>query len=494
MNEKRILICEFHEETNTFNPIVNDLEYFNAGDVFEGERIFQKRISARTDIQGAVNAIAEAGGEVIPTIFLRSGSGGRVSDTALALVKERVKYYIDTVGEFDGVYVGLHGATCTESCDDACGDLLEFLRKLIGNKPMTASCDLHAKITEQMLENVDFICGYQTYPHVDQYETGYRAAKLCMEMLAGRKMYCAACHIPMLVPPAGYTTAQEPFKDVMDSAFGMLDSGELIDFSIFCVQPWLDVKNIASTVITVAENAETAKQKAEMLAKKLFEIRDGMWPEMLSVNEIIDRAEANTTGKVVILSDPADSHNGGCVGDSSVVAMTLQTRGSKLKTAMFIRDEQATAQAFQMGTGATGEFSVGATLTPGMPGPFRAVGTVERLYENDIETGAYPEFGRCAVVAFDNIRVIICENGSSSHFPDMYRAFGIEPAECQLLVVKANTSFRAHYAPLTDLIYVADTPGAGASNLRQLKWGNLPKGLYPFDLPENYTIKEAKLW
>lgn len=274
----------------------------------------------------------------------------------------------------------------------------------------------------------------------------------------------------------------------------MLDKGELIDFSIFCVQPWLDVKTIASTVITVAEDGETAKKNAEILAKQLFEIRDDMWPELLKVDQIIDYAEANTTGKVVILSDPADSHNGGCVGDSPVVAMALQARGSKLKTAMFIRDKQAVAQAFQMGEDATGEFSVGATLTPGMPGPFRAVGTVERLYENDIENGVYPEYGRCAVVAFDNISIVICENGSSSQFPEMYRAFGIEPAECQMLVVKANTSFRAHYASLTDLIYVADAPGAGASNLMQLKWENLPKGLYPFDLPENYKLNEAKLW
>jgi hypothetical protein len=41
---------------------------------------------------------------------------------------------------------------------------------------------------------------------------------------------------------------------------------------------------------------------------------------------------------------------------------------------------------------------------------------------------------------------------------------------------------------------VADTPGAGASNLRQLTWKNLPKGMYPFDKMEVYTPTEASLW
>ena len=30
-------------------------------------------------------------------------------------------------------------------------------------------------------------------------------------------------------------------------------------------------------------------------------------------------------------------------------------------------------------------------------------------------------------------------------------------------------------------ICYADTPGAGASNLKQFKWKNLPEGIYPFD-------------
>ena len=155
---KRILICKFHQETNTFNPVVNGKERFNAGDEFEGERIFAKQLAEKSTICGAVTAITEAGGEVIPTIFMHSGSGGRVADAALEHFCNRLRYYLETE-EFDGVYIELHGATCTESCDDACGEILAMIRSVIGKKPLTASCGLHAQIPQKMLGNADAISG-----------------------------------------------------------------------------------------------------------------------------------------------------------------------------------------------------------------------------------------------------------------------------------------------------------------------------------------------
>ena len=77
--------------------------------------------------------------------------------------------------------------------------------------------------------------------------------------------------------------------------------------------------------------------------------------------------------------------------------------------------------------------------------------------------------------------------------PQLFRHFGIEPTLYDLVVVKANTSFRAPYSTFTDLIYYADTPGAGASNLRQLHWEHLPKHFYPFDLPDDYRPARASL-
>ena len=492
--KKRILICEFHQETNTFNPIINGVERFNAGDVFEGQAWFEKLLMEKRAVAGATEAFLEAGMEVIPSVFMHSGSGGRVADKAMEIMCSRLAHYVKTVGAFDGVYAALHGATCTESSNDSCGDLLAFIRSLVGDKPIAVSCDMHAKITPKMMDNANIICGYQTYPHIDFYGVGRRAAKLLADMLNGEKLYNAVCQIPMLVPPAGYTTTAGAYGRLMDKALAMIEDGTLLDASIFPVQPWLDIASIASTVLTVAKDPETAKEKAYLLAQELFEIREEMWPDMKSVDEIIDVAEKNETDMPVVLADSADSPNGGCVGDSPMVAMRLQERGSNLKAAMFIRDAAAVKQAFALGEGATAEFSVGAGLTPGVPGPFKGKGTVLALHENDIKTGKHPVVGKAATVRFGNIYIVLGENGFSSPHPGMFDDFGIEALSCRLLVVKANTSFRYHYGKISDYLYVADTPGAGASNLRAMQWKNLPKNLYPFDLPQDYKVEEAKLW
>jgi len=102
--KKRILICKFHQETNTFSPIVNAITRFNNGDVFEGERIYNKQLTQKSTIAGAVDAIQAAGIEVIPTVFMHSGSGGRVADEALTHFCNRLQHYLKTE-MYDGVYI-----------------------------------------------------------------------------------------------------------------------------------------------------------------------------------------------------------------------------------------------------------------------------------------------------------------------------------------------------------------------------------------------------
>ena len=79
-------------------------------------------------------------------------------------------------------------------------------------------------------------------------------------------------------------------------------------------------------------------------------------------------------------------------------------------------------------------------------------------------------------------------------YPQLLRHFGIEPEFYDLVVVKANTSFKVPYSAFADEFYYADTPGAGASNLCYFKWKNLPKKFYPFDLPDDYIPEPSRVW
>ena len=496
--QKRVLLFSFHEESNTFNPLILPTdEFLRTARCGEGEPLYNYSRTRRTMLGGMIRAIEESGAQVVTAFSIHASSGARVNDGVLKHVFGKLKHYVETSGPIDAVCAALHGATCAETEDDACGALMEYLRRLVGNEiPIAAGFDLHANITPKILENTDFVCGYQTYPHIDQYGTGYRAASLLMRRLRGGKVFLAAARVPIMVPPSGYTTLEEPFKGVIDSGKALTENGTLLDFTVFNVQAWLDIPVIASTAVAVAEDPETAKREADRLAEKLFENRDAYWPDLMSIDEIIDIAEAPDTKKPVILVDAADSPNGGAVGDSPAAALRILERGSKIRAGMFVKDPEAVRQAFSLGVGGRAVFSVGSAFTPGLPAPLKAEGTVRSLHDGILPTGrdSFSDIGRTAVVSSGSVDIVLCERPTASGSPQILRHFGIEPAFYDLIVVKANTSFRGPYSQFKDSFFFADTPGAGAANLKRFVWKNLPKNFYPFDLPEDFQLEPARIW
>ena len=499
-HSKKVIICDFHQETNTFNPLPFTLEMFKAQRYGEGREAYDISKSLPCAFHGMIDAVEEKGYEVVPGIMLYGGSGGRVSDDVFTLAKDGIKQTITECGEFDAVFCSLHGATCTESVDDACGEFLQYVRALVGkDKVIAASFDLHANITDRILRYADVVCGYQSYPHVDFYETGYRAGSLGMRKLLGEEICQAATIMPVMAPPSGYTSLEEPFKSVIDYGKSLIRDGKILDFTMFNVQPWMDIPEIGSTATVVAKDPETAKKYTDELARMFFDNRDGYWPELMSVDEVIDHAEDPNTPKPLVVGDAADSTNGGAVGDSVVFGLRLQERKSSLRCGFFVKDAEAVAKAFEVGVGHAAEFSVGAKITPDMPGPLVGRGYVCSLsdgnywQEGPAGKGFPVHIGRTAVLRFGTVDMVVCEKPAASGDPQILRHFGIEPKLYDLIVVKANTSFRVPYGPIAGEICFADTPGAGAANLKRFHWEKLPKNFYPFDLAEEYRPAPATI-
>ena len=112
--KKRILVLEFHQETNTFNPVVTQLQDFNSGLAPESEEAFESHMSIRSALRGAADALRQIDAELIPTVFLFGTSGGRVADEVLRYLLQRMTEYAEN-NQFDGIYASLHGATCSET-------------------------------------------------------------------------------------------------------------------------------------------------------------------------------------------------------------------------------------------------------------------------------------------------------------------------------------------------------------------------------------------
>ena len=100
--------------------------------------------------------------------------------------------------------------------NDPEGRLLTAVRELLGpSTPLVASLDLHAVLTDTMVEQADLLVPFHTYPHVDQYQTGARAAACLLRMLdePELKPVMVRLRLPMLVRGDELITGRVPTAD-----------------------------------------------------------------------------------------------------------------------------------------------------------------------------------------------------------------------------------------------------------------------------------------
>jgi len=506
-NEKtrplRIVVADFHQETNSFNPKIWSFADFRQDTFIEGNAILDYYGDASGKVLSGILHVARSmNADIIPACAMRATSGGRVDHAVIEYFINSLLKCCGNSAAVDGFIIGVHGATQSTLMDDVCGHILDRLRSAVGpDRVISVGCDMHANITEKCVVNADYICGFQTYPHVDQYDTGVRAAKLAFrKMLDNTKDYLARVSLPMVVPASGYSTGTSPFKEIIDYAYYLVNLGEIDDFTVFQMQPWLDVYPAGSSILTIGKDSRKVRRYASALAERVYRSRERFWPKLYTADEVIDIARSAPAGRPVILVDFADSLGAGALGDSVSVVLKLMERGYPVRTATVVNDKDAVILAEKVGIGHEAQFSLGAGLTPNMPGPARVNARVVSLHdgvfyqEGPVGTGQRRDLGRTAVLSTMNIDIIVCAHPCGTGDIQVYRHFGVEPTDYQLLVVKANTSFRAAYESIAYQICMADTPGIGTANIRALNYKRLPKDFYPFSPLEGYRIESPKLY
>ena len=425
----------------------------------------------------------EAGATIIPGGFMSAQPGSIIEQGVLDDYIEHIKKVTRENLPLDGVVLFMHGAAQSEESDDPEGDIIVAVREIVGKDvPICVGLDLHANVSERMVENSNTISLYQRYPHVDIWETGIRASRLCLDIIAGKiapKM--AYVQIPMIVPASSYTTETEPFASLMARGHEYVKSGKLLDFSVSQMQPWLDVNDGYSSVVTISENETDAAEIAKDLAKGLWDIRHEFETKLSSVDEVIKIAEKNKSGKPVILNDFADSSNAGSAGDSPEVIERILALESDVKGLMYINDNPFALACREAGVGNKIICDLGATISKKLYTPVSVEAEVKAIFDGVVPFhGMFVDFGPSAVVKIRNTIVVVTTQHRFNGDPCLYRAFGYDPVDFEMVVVKACTSFRAFYGPLTNLIYPASTKGAATSDLLSLPFEKIPKSFYPF--------------
>ncbi|MBT8436364.1 MAG: M81 family metallopeptidase, partial [Gammaproteobacteria bacterium] len=218
-DHKLIAVGGFQHETNTFAPHLAPFEAFERADSWpgltSGEVLFDTMAGLNIPLSGFIDSARQAGHQLHPLCWCAAEPSSYVTRDAFERVADIICSGLRAGASVEAVYLDLHGAMVTEHYQDGEGELLRRVREIVGPAiPVVISLDLHANVTEGMVEHSDAMTIYRTYPHLDMAATGVRAFELLEFLIAGHKLHKVMRKIPFLFPLTSQCTDFEPCRSL----------------------------------------------------------------------------------------------------------------------------------------------------------------------------------------------------------------------------------------------------------------------------------------
>ena len=481
----RILVAECKQEISSFNPVPSHYADFR---IVRGEAMLDYHRGVGEEVGGALSVFeADGGVDVVPGLGASSvTSGGILSAAGFDRLSREFLDGVAEAGPVDAAYLALHGAMQAENEIDPEGFLLREAHRILGEAvPIVVSLDLHGILTDRMLEHSDAIVVYHTYPHVDFFETGARAAALLLKLAEGGvRPVTARVKIPVLARGDETITATGSVSRCIRRA-QQIEAGEPgLAAAVMWGNPFTDVPELRSNALVVMDGDEAAaREHAEELAGLFYESHEKMQVPLTSLEESVRQAAEVQSGTVVLM-DAADATSSGASGDSNAVLQELIRQGYKGSTLSPIVDPLAVRRAFEAGVGATVRTTVGGALDPARFQPLELEARVRLLSDGRFRSesfGWHWDSGDTAVLEAGNHTLVVGTRPVSLFDRSWFFANGQDPRRFDLVVVKSPHCEPRMFADWCARLIDVDAPGSTSANLRSLGHTLCPRPIFPLD-------------
>lgn len=481
--KKRLAVARLWHEGNSFTPLPTVLADFERREWFEGAEGLARYRGTGTEL-GAVVAFAEAHPDWEITV-LRCASappGGPVEDALYERIVADMLRGLEGQ-QWDAIYLSLHGALVAESEPQADLMLLRRVRAVIGSAvPLGVSFDLHANISPELPQLIDFGSGYKTHPHIDMDQTAARVlAELARIVEGGAKLSGAVTKLPALLHSFNMRTAAGPMADTVNDAKAAT-TGSVKDITVFGGFVWGDSPDAGASILSWAETATAAKAAADDIAQKLFARRDAFRTSLPTPAQGL-QAALQKPGLVCVV-EPSDNPLSGGIGDTTgLLRVLLDMKIDGEAVFAFLYDPDLVQAAKAVGTGATINAKLGGRIAPHFGAPVEARAEVVTLTdgrfvnEGPFETGMAVDLGETAVLKVGGVKVIVTSSCQAGIDPAYFRLHGIDLAKTRLIAAKAKNHFRAAFVERAAVIVDVDTPGPAALDLSVLPFRYLPQNI-----------------
>ena len=484
----RIGLIHVSQETNDFNPVPTTMLDYESFGIVEGPAILQQ-FRGMGQIGGYIEAVEQSGRsiETVPIIRGWATAGGRISTEAYRFFDAKIRAGLSAAGRIDGLALQLHGACAAPDVDDVEGAQLQACRDVLGTEaPIVLGLDHHANITRKMVELSSAIVGHRSQPH-DPFDTGIIGTRLLIRILSGEvRPVMAWRKIPLLSHQEQFLTDRGPMKRWFDRARAMEADPRVLQASNYPMQPWLDVAEAGWATVVVTDNdRHLAEKLADELADLAWSMRaDFQQKDAVSVDAAVLKADQAERG-VVVLSDTGDTVFGGAAGDSNLILESILRLGIKGRAIIPLIEPQTVARLIEAGEGAEVSLSLGGHQATAFFKPLPVTGQVRRIGAGMVKVKNYLQseidMGRSVVFDVGPVTLLVSElRGVAGNLPDVYRAYGVEPTDYKMAVLKTASNFQ-YFAPITSQVIRVDTRGPGQSDVLGLPWQRIPRPIYPLD-------------
>ncbi|MCC2595920.1 M81 family metallopeptidase [Pusillimonas sp. MFBS29] len=497
----KLLIARLNHETNTFSPVPTMLADFGIRGPDYDEQAYAANKGVRTAMGAFIDLAEGVGAQIVTPLSAAANPSGRVDAQAYHSMCQRI---LDAAPGCDAMMLDLHGAMAVEDSDDGEGDLLERLRALCPDTPITVALDLHGNVTRKMMDNADIVVGFKTYPHIDMYEAGQLAGQLLLQKMAGQISTAVAWRrLPLMTHTLKSSTQSPAMKAAVGKAIQLEEQGVVHAATIMAGFALADIPAPCISVIVVGKDQASAQQAADTLAEGIWADRDGYVYESPSLADSIRAAKqmaaqagiaqpecGNADGPVLLL-DHSDNCMSGGTCDTMEVLQEAMAQGLDNIAVGPLCDPQAVDEMFKAGEGAAMTIALGnkrPLTTLGIEKtPVTLSGTVVRLSPGEYVItgptyrGMKCSMGRTALFDTGSVQIVVTERTHEPWDLGVFDCVGVDPASKDFLLLKSRMYCRPVFFPIAKGYVECDSKGVTSSNYDLFPFRNLQRPVYPLD-------------
>ncbi len=491
----KCIVAMMQHETNTFSPLPTTLLSFGSGVGLTSPPTGRQAIDiyGNTDFAFAamLDIAREHGAEISVPITAYAEPSGKVEDEAFEAIASKICHAV--AEGCDALLLDLHGAMVTGSYDDGEGELLRRIRDISPDLPIAVALDLHSNLTANMVNHCTVIDGYRTYPHIDMYDSGKRAAETLFKVI-DNKIKTKICwrSLPMMTHMLRQTPLQQPMKDIMDNAIAAVDGTDLLNASVFAGFPLADIPHVSFSVLTVEQSESGRGEKLiNQLCDMAWQRRQSFVFESECLAESIYRAK-NLREFPIVIADHGDNSGAGGSADDLTVLDEMLKQGLDGIIAGPIWDPEAVGQIIEAGEGSAISISVGGktdvTAINQTGHSLECVGTVKKITDGrftisgPMQTGLEVSLGRSVVLDIGTAKLLISEERWEPYDPGCFVQAGLNPHEQKYILIKSRQHFRATFESIAKHIVLAAGPGVCSSDYSQFDFLHLKRPIFPLDI------------